>query len=147
MPASERVLNLKGSPVRDAFKHLHKVMGERYHYAVDCDFVIIRKYPRPQIVAFVDIKRPCERLTFTQVIMFNDLLARSPWRVYVVEFDAQGDLDAPDQHILRIYEYLGGDPYPDPPDYQLRPVVLHTDWRGYLQWEHQLRTGMQEANR
>lgn len=38
------LLKLKGSPVRDTFKHLHKVMGETYHYATDCDFVIVRKH-------------------------------------------------------------------------------------------------------
>ena len=63
---------LKGSPSRDSFKQLHKSHCPQSYYACDLDFILVAKYPF-RIIAFIDYKKHSDKITFSEVIAYNEL--------------------------------------------------------------------------
>jgi len=130
----DRKRELKGSESRDAFKHWHKT-GHRSFYGCDMDFVLVEKCP-PGIAAVVDYKKPGDRITFSEVIAYNALLdAGTP--VYIIE--------SVNLQRFTVYEYMGGDPKPEPPLAELRTVLLNGTEADYWQWENALRMRYRNA--
>lgn len=121
---------LKGSPSRDEFKRRHKDLSATF-YAGDLDFVLVTKYPKAGIVAFLDYKRCGDQVTFAEAIAYNSLLSIAP--VYIV----QGD--NPNTGPFTVLEYKGGDWRPEPPVVSLIYCETVQDWRGFGNWERRLR--------
>ena len=121
---------LKGSPSRDLFKQAHKNLSKQF-YSCDIDFVWVGKYP-PRIIAFLDFKLPRDRVTFSEVLAYNDLLRIAP--VYIVE--------SPDPTTgpFKVYSYSGGDFRPNPPDVELEHIETCPDWLSFGKWERKVRS-------
>jgi len=120
---------LKGSPSRDAFKKWHKFLLD-YFYASDIDFVLVSKFP-PGIVAVLDYKRPCDKITFAEVLAYNDLLGCG-LAVYIIVGEESFEK-------LKIYQYSGGDWKPEPPEVKLELVLETKNRTDFLLWERELR--------
>lgn len=122
---------LKGSPVRDAFKHWHKTL-DRALWACDVDFLLLEKDP-PGIVAALDFKLigSQDRVTFTEVLAYNHFL-RVGIPVFIV-------WSCPPFEKFSVQEYLGGDHRPDPPDVELGYMLLDATAREFELWEEWLR--------
>ena len=121
--------NLQGSDRRDIFKRVHKTLSRRF-YACDLDFVWAEKSP-PGIVAFVDYKHPSDGITFSEVLVYNDLLKIAP--VYIVEGSN------PELGPFRVVSYLGGDWHPEPPKTQTETVCVCKTWAELEAFEGKLR--------
>jgi len=121
---------LKGSPSRDLFKQAHKTLAKQF-YACDIDFVWVGKYP-PGIIAFLDFKLPRDKVTFSEVLAYNDLLKIAP--VYIVE--------APDPVAgpFTVSRYTGGDFKPNPPTVKLEHIETCPDLAAFGEWEQKIRT-------
>ena len=120
--------HLKGSPSRDLFKYNHKKLNNKF-WGCDVDFVLLDKYPFPDIVAAIDYKKWMEEITFAEVIVYNALIIRGI-KVFIVEGDAETG-------CFRISEYVGG--HHVKPSYKLEPVCTTTSWDEFEQWEQALR--------
>jgi len=120
---------LIGSPLRDKFKHAHKGLNKKM-YMIDADCVLVSKYP-PGIIAYVDIKRPKEPITFAEVIVYNTWANRVP--VYIVEV-----YNIDDGQFI-IFRYIGGDWRPNPCTVNLAHVADINDWQAFEQWELSIR--------
>lgn len=115
---------LKGSPSRDLFKQMHKQTHPQ-HYSSDLDLVAVEKYPYPHIPFLTDHKCGNEKLTFSEVILYNDNVMKGV-SVFIVRGDAlSGCFD--------IYEFTGG--------HHAKPTwsevfVCHVDnWADFHEWE------------
>lgn len=122
---------LKGSPSRDAFKHWHKTLSSHL-YGTDFDFVLVRKYPQPGIVAIIDFKKLNEgdEISFSECIAYNDAIKH--WPMFIVY--SQEPFDK-----FSIWEYLGGNPYPNPPEINLKHACNLTNAKEYEKWEMSIR--------
>jgi hypothetical protein len=128
-----RMRELKGSPLRDLFKHQHKRKLRSTMFGCDLDFVIAEKNP-DCIVAFVDLKRFDEDVTFTEVIVYNQLIKVAP--LYLVCADSH---EAVEMGMFSIARYLGGNRGPQPPVVKLEHCTQVSDWQEYSSWEQGLR--------
>jgi hypothetical protein len=126
-----RKRNLQGSRKRDIFKRCHKEL-EGAFYASDLDLILVAKSP-PGIVAILDYKAPGEAVTFTEAIIYNQLLAIAP--VYIVE------AHDPEAGPFTIRRYLGADWRPDPPRVRWGETVEIANWEEFEEWERLLRQG------
>jgi hypothetical protein len=124
--------HLKGSPSRDLFKFNHKKLNRRF-WGCDIDFVLLDKYPFPDIVAALDYKKYGDEITFSEVIVYNALIIRGI-KVYIVEGDA-------DAGAFRISEYVGG--HHAKPSYELVLVCNTENWDEFGEWEKSLRLASQ----
>lgn len=122
--------DLKGSPLRDAFKLWHKQQLPRSFYGCDVDYLVIEKSP-PGIVAALDFKHPLDTISFTEVIAYNAWL-RVGIPVYIVESE--------DLVKWTIKQYLGGNERPDPPEVWLQVVCCCWNKDAYQTWENGLRS-------
>lgn len=129
----KRMRNLQGSELRDVFKRLHKQKLPNWMFGCDVDFALVEKRPY-SIVAFVDVKRQGELVTFTEVVAYNELRKTAPVFLAVVM-----DEDALERGEFRMVRYLGGDPRPNPPDYQVKTVARLASWKEWQDWERELR--------
>lgn len=120
---------LKGSPSRDSFKHWHK-QGPKDMYASDLDLVFVDKYP-PGIVAAMDYKTPSDSVSFSEVLLYNDLLSLGI-PVYIVT-----SVEPFESFTVELYK--GGDYKPDPPIYELEAIHKDIDRTTYWQWERTIR--------
>ena len=120
--------HLKGSPSRDLFKYYHKRLNNKF-WGCDIDFVLLDKYPFPDIVAALDYKKHGDEVTFSEVIVYNALIIRGI-KVYIVEGDAESG-------AFRISEYVGGH-HAQPSD-ELSQVCNTESWDEFEQWEQALR--------
>lgn len=121
--------DLKGSPLRDAFKHWHKQSLPRAFYGCDVDYLIIEKAP-PGIVAVLDFKHPLDTISFTEVIAYNTWL-KVGIPVYIVE--------SSDLVKWTIKRYVGGDEKPQPPEACVQVVRVCESGDAYRTWEGELR--------
>ncbi len=121
---------LKGSESRDTYKQMHKIKTSKYFYACDVDFVLVAKNPEG-IIAFQDFKKPNDRITFAEVLAYNDLLKLAP--VYIVVSDD------PENGPFVVKEYIEGDWSPEPPKVELKEIYRCDDWDGLNEWEEKLR--------
>lgn len=123
----------QGSPARDTFKYLHKTLLPRSFFACDVDLLLVEKNPF-MITAAIDFKLPNDRITFTEVIAYNEFIKRG-LPVYVVT--AAGEITA--EQRFGVSRYLGGDPIPTVPTTKLKPVCRGVSWDGLALWERALR--------
>lgn len=100
--ADARMQGLKGSPLRDQFKALHKSELPSHMTGCDLDFMIVEKNP-DGIVAFMDVKRPGENVTFAEVIGYNALRKVAP--LYLLYVNGPEALEA---GRFEVQRYLGG---------------------------------------
>ena len=133
--ADARTQGLRGSPLRDLFKALHKSELPRHMTGCDLDFVIVEKNP-DCIVAFMDVKRPGEAVTFAEVIGYNALLAVAP--LYLLFVAGEEALTAGRFEVRR---YLGGNRGPNPPTIQTELHGRLGSWEEFGRWEQGLRDG------
>ena len=140
----DRKRNLKGSSTRDAFKHWHKQAPLPHgFYACDIDFALITKKPQAGIVAVLDYKSLYDRITFTEVIAYNDLIKRGI-DVYIVSAEWHGD-DAPEPFTcFTVQKYISGDWNPDPPKTELEMIIEDVSVKEYILWEAKLRNRYNE---
>ncbi len=131
--ADERMQSLKGSPLRDLFKALHKSELPRHMTGCDVDFVIVEKNP-DVVVAFMDVKRPGEAVTFAEVIAYNTLLKQAP--LYLLYTNGPEALEA---GRFEVYQYLGGDRGPNPPTVAREPAARLASGEELGRWEQGLR--------
>lgn len=121
----------KGSHSRDAFKFKHKPPRlPGWCYACDVDFALVSKAP-PGVVAFVDYKVRGEKVLFSEVLAYNELLSIAPVFIIEGDYEADGPFD--------VLEYEGGDWRPEPPRVNTRSVLRMADWAMLSQWEQTLR--------
>jgi hypothetical protein len=118
-----------GSPSRDLFKLNHKKLHKDL-WAIDLDFVLIEKYPYPDIVAAIDFKSSsADKVGFSEVIAYNALLNRGI-PVFIVEGDAKSG-------VFEIYRYVGGcHKRPSP---RLAHHASIEGWEAFGEWEKALR--------
>lgn len=128
----ERTTALRGSPLRDLYKQLHKQRLPASMFGCDLDFVITEKNP-DCIVAFVDMKRPGELVTFAEVIVYNQLLRLAPLYLLYANEDALGE------GRFEIRRYLGGNRGPNPPTIRSELYGRVDNWLEYRRWEQALR--------
>lgn len=124
--------NLKGSPSRDLFKQLHKRMMPRSFYACDLDFVLISKYPN-RIVAFIDYKTTKDYPRFSEVVAYNELIKQAP--LFIIQ-SKKDDIETGPFHV---FQYLGGDPAPEPPEVDINLVLSCLSWKELAIWEKEIR--------
>lgn len=118
-----------GSPSRDLFKLKHKALHKDL-WAIDLDFVLVEKYPHPDIVAAIDFKKDTDdSITFAEVIAYNALLNRGI-SIYIVTGDA-------DLGVFQIYKYNGG--CHKKPSYSVTLIASVNDWVEFEVWEKSLR--------
>lgn len=129
----ESTIKLKGSPLRDLFKQLHKKELKRHMFGCDLDFVIVEKNP-DVIVAFFDVKVLGEEVTFTEVIAYNKLLKIAP--LYLLYTSGEYGLMVGE---FEVFKYLGGDRWPNPPIVQTEHMGTITSWRQFESWEQRMR--------
>ena len=99
-------------------------------YACDIDFVLVAKFPF-RIVAFLDYKGKSERITFSEVIAYNNLITIAPLYVIRSNNAKKGPFD--------IWNYLHGDPKPEPPVIKDELVRQCETWQDFEEWECSLR--------
>jgi len=121
--------NLKGSPLRDEFKHCHKDL-RRDFYAIDADLVLVSKMP-PGIVAYLDYKCPGDSVSFAEIIVYNEWMQNAP--VYIIE--SYNPTIGP----FIIKRYLGADWQPDPPEVDWGEIITLANWAELEEWEGELR--------
>lgn len=137
----DRTAGLKGSPLRDLYKQLHKSQLPSHMTGCDLDFVIVEKNP-DIIVAFKDIKRVREGVTFAEVIAYNALLSVAPlFLLYTAGEDA---LEA---GRFEIQRYLGGNRGPNPPTIRTEFAARTASWSEYARWEQGLRDAAKKEKR
>jgi hypothetical protein len=125
----EKKRKLKGSPSRDNFKRFHKELNKRF-YATDLDLCLIEKDP-PGAVAYVDFKGPNEKVTFSEAILYNELIKHAP--LFIIR--SASAIDGP----FHIDRYLGGDWKPEPPRIRTAPILFAENWIELEKWEENLR--------
>lgn len=128
-----RTAALKGSPLRDLFKQLHKSELPRHMTGCDLDFVIVEKNP-DCIVAFYDLKRTGEAVTFAEVIGYNALLRVAP--LYLLFTAGPEALEA---GRFEVQRYLGGNRGPNPPTVRTELHARLASWDEFCGWEQGLR--------
>jgi hypothetical protein len=130
---NDRMRQLKGSPLRDLFKLLHKRKLPSTMFGCDLDFVIVEKNP-DCIIAFLDVKVLDEGVTFSEVIAYNKLLAQAP--LYLLYTAGETTME---QGEFKIFQYVGGNRGPNPPAVNMRFCTEIANWNEYRQWEQGLR--------
>ncbi len=131
----ERTAGLRGSPLRDQFKALHKSELPGHMTGCDLDFMIVEKNP-DGIVAFMDVKRPGENVTFAEVIGYNALLRIAP--LYLLYTNGPEALEA---GRFEVQRYLGGNRGPNPPTIRTELYARLNSWEEFRRWEQALRDG------
>ena len=125
----DRKRNMKGSVTRDEFKQWHKTLSPKF-YASDLDLVLIGKNP-PGIVAALDYKMPNDHVTFSEAILYNQLLT---WGVPVFLIYSIPPFDS-----ITIMEYLGANWKPEPPIIETVDILLDISPQEFEVWERELR--------
>lgn len=139
--ADERMQGLRGSPLRDLFKQLHKSMLPGHMTGCDVDFVIVEKNP-DCVVAYFDLKRTGEGVTFAEVIAYNELIKQAP--LYLLY---TGGPEALEAGRFEVYQYLGGNRGPNPPAVVTELVGRLVNWEQFSLWEQGLRDGSKKRGR
>lgn len=85
----------------------------------------------PGILALVDYKAIHERITFAEVLAYNDLSAHYP--LYIVRSTR------PESGPFLVYIYVGGDWRPEPPEVIERHVLTCQNWEELSAWEQAVR--------
>jgi len=129
---NEAKQGLKGSPSRDSFKQIHKIKCSEEKFACDLDLVLVSKVPKAAINAFLDYKKFGDKVSFSEVLAYNNLISMAP--LFIVR---SAD---PDNGPFYIRKYLSGDwrPYPDPIVQLGEPIKL-ANWDEFNKWETSLR--------
>jgi len=119
----------EGSKNTDRFKRLPKDLSGAF-YATDLALVLVEKDP-PGIVAVLDYKSSRDPTpTFAEVLAYNEFLRRGT-PVYIVQ--------GPPVWPFNVWQYLWGNPLPDPPDVLLGLVRGGMSWRELADFERGLR--------
>lgn len=135
----KRTAELKGSPLRDLYKQLHKAKLAPHMVGCDLDFVIVEKDP-DCIVAFKDVKRYGEKVTFSEVIAYNQLLRLAPLYLLYAENE-----EALEVGKFIVHRYLGGNRRPNPPTIQTEIYARLDNWNDYQRWEQELRNATKQS--
>lgn len=138
---SEATAALKGSPLRDLYKQLHKSELPGHMVGCDLDFVLVEKNP-DCVVAFLDVKRHGEAVTFAEVIAYNRMLVVAP--LYLLYTAGPEAMEA---GRFDIYRYLGGNRGPNPPTIQMELYGRVGSWGEYRRWEQALRDASKPGGR
>jgi len=117
-----------GSPSRDIFKRKHKDISKEL-WACDLDFVLVEKYPFPDIVAALDYKRENDDISFSENIAYCALLRRGT-PVYILIGDAEAG-------IFTIYKFMGGNHVK--PRNELKELYKTKSWHDFENWEKEIR--------
>lgn len=133
---------LKGSPARDAFKQFHKTILRPF-YAVDLDLVFVEKTPIPGVVAVLDYKQPNDRVSFSEVLLYNKLLEVGI-PVFVVISAWCKNQDPPFNNFA-IFRYCSGDHRPEPPLVDLETIHHSLTFEEFVEWEGSLRTAYKRS--
>ena len=135
-----RKQNLKGSDTRDAFKHWHKTLDKSF-YSCDIDFVFVVKKPHAHIVAVIDFKTGIDSITFTEVIVYNEIKEMGI-PIYIVSANPS----LPPYVCMTIKQYMDGDWRPNPPHVNLKIILENITVEKYAIWEKDLRNKSMEVS-
>jgi hypothetical protein len=130
---NDRMRALKGSPLRDLFKQLHKEMLPGHMTGCDLDFMIVEKNP-DCIAAFVDFKKVGERLTYAEAIAYNELLRVAP--LYLIYAAGETAIKGGQ---FEMWQFLSADRGPDIPAVEKVFCARSANWTEYGHWEQSLR--------
>lgn len=135
----DRLVQLKGSASRDAFKQAHKAKLGKGYYACDIDFAIVEFQPAG-IVAFFDYKKPRDSVSSTEVVVYNELVSTAP--LYIVESPS------PEDGPFKISLYINGElvGYGKPPRIDTRFVTTCSNWQQFKEFEDELRRGYRNGS-
>lgn len=128
-----RKQNLYGSDLNNDFRYWHKQSHPKF-YALDADFILVRKYPDAKIVAIIDIKDEFDGLgsiTFAEAIAYNELISYG-LKVFLV-YTRQ-----PFERFT-IYQYKGGNWKPEPPEIRISVIMNDGTANDYWKWEQSIR--------
>lgn len=121
---------LKGSPSRDIFKQKHKENMPGLYYACDIDLALVSKYPA-SIKAILDYKKFTDKITFSEVIAYNDLMNHYP--IFIIKSQT------PENGPFYIYQYNGGNWHPEPPEVDITEIRRCINWDELSEWENTVR--------
>lgn len=160
----ERKRGLVGSPRRDAFKQWHKEECAGC-YATDLDLTLVKKTEWKEdgktirasaVVAILDYKAFDERITFAEIIVYNDAIAKWNVPVYIVATNVKLEQCSACglYHANRgesftrftVQRYWGGDWRPLPEQYELETIFVDEDETAYWAWERELRDSIEAEN-
>lgn len=119
---------LKGSESRDMFKYMHK-QTHPDHWACDLDFVLVAKFPTPDVIAVLDYKTPRDTIGFSEVIAYNAIIKRG-LPVFIVYGDAE-------KGMFSISRYYAGNH--QKPTWKLIQVATTASWDEFHKWEANIR--------
>lgn len=122
--------NLEGSPSRDKFKMLHKQFAPKNYYACDLDFILVAKYPA-RIIACLDFKLRLDKITFAEVVAYNELVKYFP--IYIIT-----GKDAEHGPFV-VEKYIDGDEKPEPPVVEKILIRQCETWDDLADWEKSIR--------
>ena len=117
-------------PARDQFRRVHRYFGAGF-YACNIDLALIEKYPVAGVVAYLDFKKPDDRISFTEVITY--LVHQKIAPVYLVR------AADPSNGPFQIAAFVTGDWQVDPPICQVTFERTCETLAQLRQWEYSLR--------
>jgi hypothetical protein len=120
---------LVGSQSRDDFKRRHKDLDCTF-YACDLDLCWVSKNP-PSILAVLDYKKDGDRITFSEVVAYCDLIEQDV-KVLIV----QGDCETGQ---FCIQQFVAGDYRPYPPKVELAYMADTESWEDFGDFQREFR--------
>lgn len=137
---------LEGSPANDAWKRTHKSLSKSF-YAADLDLVLTDRHKIIAITDFKEITTDGEHfvgLRFVKVLLYNLFtLMGIPVYIITAKWNQYGN---PEFSNISVYKFLNGDPYPNPPIYNLKTCINNVTLEKYHKWEQALRNRNGNAN-
>lgn len=139
--------SIKGSQSRDEFKFWHKQKRGQY-YGGDFDFWLVEKVVYKGkayggIAAIVDFKMENDKLTFAEVMAYEDLLSNG-YKVFIVRSNIQkrknGLIDKKNSFTtFTIEKYISGNWKPDDVPVKTEIVLRNGSENDYWKWEDNIR--------
>lgn len=129
--------DLKGSPLRDRFKHLRKQRMSRRFFASDLDLCLIEFDP-PRVVALLDFKSGSDNITDAEAVLYLTALRQWKVPVFIIRCDNLGS--EPKEHCFDVMELTDGQVLPTHSDLKFRMVLKNASWKELDEWERDLRT-------
>lgn len=131
-----------GSPNRDRFKLLHKLLMPDSFWALDADLELVSKHPTPFIVARLDFKLATDAISFSEAIAYRQFMSTPmPFRipVYIVEAISGFEQNDTAKHRFDVYQPTDLNHKPDPPTYTKNHVLQNGAWADLQLWERNIR--------
>lgn len=137
-------VDLEGSPANDAWKRIHKKLSKKF-YAADLDLVLTDRHNIIAITDFKEVSTDGENfvgLRFIKVLLYQ-LFTLLGIPVYIITAK-WNKFNQPEFSNISVFRFIDGNPYPNPPEYQLKPCLKNVTLEKYQEWESYLRNNYRE---